>query len=364
MRSHTFLLIVACFCSPYIYSEELPLKGIQLPAGFSITTFAQQVPNARSMAWNGKDTLYVGTRSEGNVYALIDKNGDYQAEQMYIIASDLNMPNGLVYHQGDLYVAEMHRIIKFENIDSKISNPPKAKLVYNELPTEAHHGWRYLNLGPDNKLYISIGAPYNICDEDDYAKIARLNLDGSGFEVVAHGVRNSVGFTWHPVTKQLWFTDNGRDMMGDDMPPDELNRVTNTGQHFGYPYCHGKSVLDPEFGDGKSCSDYSSPVQNLGAHVASLGVHSYSGSMFPEAYNGQVFIAEHGSWNRSKKSGYRISLVKLKDNRAIAYESFATGWLQGQSAWGRPTDIKALPDGSLLISDDRAGVIYRISYKK
>ena len=357
------LFLFVSFFSLTLYSEELPLQNIKLPAGFTITTFAQQVPNARSMAWNGKDTLYVGTRHEGKVYALVDKNGDYQADQIHVIADDLTMPNGIVYYQGDLYVAEVGRIIKFEKIDSTLSKPKKAKIVYKNLPTESHHGWRYLNLGPDNKLYISIGAPCNICDEEGYARIARMNLDGSEFEVVASGVRNSVGFSWHPDTQELWFTDNGRDWMGDDSPPDELNKVTKMGQHFGYPYCHGGVILDPEFGEGKSCASYISPVQNLGAHVASLGVHIYSGPMFPSAYQGQVFIAEHGSWNRSKKSGYRISLVKIENNKAISYESFATGWLQGQSSWGRPTDIKALPDGSLLISDDQANAIYRITYQ-
>jgi len=316
------------------------------------------------MAWNGKDTLYVGTRGEGKVYALVDKDGDFKADQKFVIADNLNMPNGVVYHQGNLYVAEVHRIIKFENIDSNYSKSPKAQFIYTGLPTESHHGWRYLNLGPDNKLYISIGAPCNICDEPDYARIARLNLDGSGFEVVAHGVRNSVGFTWHPVSGQLWFTDNGRDWMGDDSPPDELNRVTKNGLHFGFPYCHGGVFLDPKFGKGKSCADFVAPVQKLGAHVASLGVTIYSGSMFPRSYYGQVFIAEHGSWNRTKKSGYRLSLVRLKNNRAVSYESFASGWLQGQSSWGRPTDIKELPDGSLLVSDDQANAIYRIAYQK
>jgi len=356
--------LIAALCSFKLYSAELPLQQIKLPPGFSITLFARQIPGARSMAWNGKDTLYVGTRGEGKVYALVDTDGDYKADQKFVIAENLNMPNGVVYHQGDLYVAEVHRIIKFGNIDSNYSKLPEAQPVYTHLPTESHHGWRYLNLGPDNKLYISIGAPCNVCDESGYAKIARLNLDGSDFEIVAHGVRNSVGFSWHPVTGHLWFTDNGRDWMGDDSPSDELNRVTKDGQHFGFPYCHGGVILDPEFGKGKSCATYVAPVQKLGAHVASLGVNIYSGSMFPKNYTGQVFIAEHGSWNRSKKSGYRISMVKLKNNRAVSYESFASGWLQGQSSWGRPTDIKELPDGSLLVSDDQANAIYRITYQK
>ena len=344
-------------------SSGLPLERIQLPPGFHISLFAANVENARSMAWNGKDTLYVGTRSEGNVYALIDSDGDYQVDKRYVIADDLSMPNGIVYHQGDLYVAEVNRILKYKNIDSHKHQSPEPLVIYDGLPDESHHGWRYLNLGPDNRLYVSIGAPCNICDEKDYAVIARLNLDGSGFEIIARGIRNSVGFTWHPETKELWFTDNGRDMLGDDLPPDELNRVTKMGQHFGYPYCHGGFLLDPEYGEGKTCSNYVAPEQKLAAHAASLGLHIYSGRQFPESYKGNIFIAEHGSWNRSKKIGYRISLVKLKNNKAVAYENFATGWLRNESAWGRPVDIKTLPDGSLLVSDDRANAIYRIYYQ-
>lgn len=344
-------------------SSGLPLERIQLPPGFHISLFAANVENARSMAWNGKDTLYVGTRREGSVYALIDSDGDYQVDKRYVIADDLSMPNGIVYHQGDLYVAEVNRILKYKNIDSHKHQSPEPLVIYDGLPDESHHGWRYLNLGPDNRLYVSIGAPCNICDEKDYAVIARLNLDGSGFEIIARGIRNSVGFSWHPETKELWFTDNGRDMLGDDLPPDELNRVTEIGQHFGYPYCHGGFLLDPEYGEGKTCSNYVAPEQKLAPHAASLGLHIYSGRQFPESYKGNIFIAEHGSWNRSKKIGYRISLVKLKNNKAVAYENFATGWLRNESAWGRPVDIKPLPDGSLLVSDDKANAIYRIYYR-
>lgn len=342
--------------------SSLPLEQIQLPPGFKIDIFAEGVVDARSMAWNGRDTLYVGTRRAGRVYALRDNDGDYRADQKFIIADGLRMPNGIVYTQGNLYVAENHRIIRFDNIDKQTGSPPPAKVIYDKLPTESHHGWRYLNLGPDGRLYISIGAPCNVCHEKDFAVIARLNTDGTGFEIIARGVRNSVGFTWHPETGQLWFTDNGRDWLGDDAPSDELNVLTAKGQHFGFPYCHGGDLPDPEFGEGHKCADYVPPVQNLGAHVASLGVLIYSGQQFPEGYRGQVFIAEHGSWNRSKKTGYRISLVRLKNGRAVAYDDFATGWLQGQQSWGRPVDIKPLPDGSILISDDAANAIYRIRY--
>jgi len=364
-----YLVFVLGFLFPlpilagFFSSDPVALDRIQLPPGFKIELFAKDVEGARSMSWNGKNTLYVGSRNEDTVYALVDVDGDYRADKKYIIADDLRMPNGIVYHQGNLFVAENHRIIKYKNIDKDLNSPPKPQIIYDDLPTESHHGWRYLNLGPDNKLYVAIGAPCNICDEKGYAVIARLNLDGTGFEIVARGVRNSVGFTWHPETKELWFTDNGRDWLGDDLPPDELNRLTQDGQHFGYPYCHGGFFLDPEYGEGKKCSDYVAPAQKLGAHVASLGVHIYSGKQFPKQYRGQVFIAEHGSWNRSKKSGYRISLVRIKNGKAVSYENFATGWLRNEKSWGRPVDIKSLSDGSLLISDDVADVIYRVSYQ-
>ena len=357
------LLSVIVFILPLNIVVALPLDRIQLPPGFKISLFAQDVDNARSMAWNGKNTLYVGTRGEDKVYALVDQDGDYRADRRYIIASGLNMPNGIVYHAGDLYVAENHRIIRFRDIDANLGRPPQAQVIYDKLPTEHHHGWRYLNLGPDNKLYISIGAPCNICNEPGYAVIARLDLDGKNYEIVARGVRNSVGLTWHPVTKELWFTDNGRDWLGDDSPPDELNRLTKLGQHFGYPHCHGADVIDPEYGDKQACQRYVAPVQGLTPHAASLGLHIYNGTQFPKQYRGHVFIAEHGSWNRSKKTGYRVSLVRIKNGQAISYEPFATGWLRGQRAWGRPVDIKALPDGSLLVSDDAADAIYRIYYQ-
>jgi glucose/arabinose dehydrogenase len=239
---------------------------------------------------------------------------------------------------------------------------PDAEVLDIDLPSKKRHGWRYIGFGPDDMLYISIGAPCNICLEPDFAQIVRMNPDGSGREMVAQGIRNSVGFTWHPETGDLWFTDNGRDMLGDDLPPDELNHVSAMAQHFGYPFCHGGEILDPKFGDGKDCADYRAPAQKLGAHVAALGVKFYTGSMFPANYREQLFIAEHGSWNRSKKTGYRITLVRLQNGKAVSYEPFATGWLQQESVSGRPVDLLVLTDGSMLVSDDRAGKIYRISY--
>jgi glucose/arabinose dehydrogenase len=239
-------------------------------------------------------------------------------------------------------------------------------VVVNEsFPRDRHHGWKFIAFGPDGLLYVPVGAPCNICEREDerYASILRMKPDGTGLEVFARGIRNTVGFDWHPETKELWFTDNGRDMLGDDLPPDELNRAPQKGMHFGYPYCHGGTISDPEFGSKRKCDEFTPPAMNLGPHVAAIGMRFYTGSMFPKEYQNQIFIAEHGSWNRSKPIGYRITLVRLENNRAVKYETFAEGWLQGERAWGRPADVLVMPDGALLVSDDEADVIYRISYK-
>lgn len=349
---------------PYAMARSLPLQQISLPAKFNITLYADNVPNARSLALSSSGTVFVGTRRAGKVYALQDRDGDGRAERRFIIASGLNMPNGVAVHNGALYVAEVNRILRFDQIESRLENPPKPVIISTDFPTDQHHGWKFIRIGPDGKLYVPIGAPCNVCMEYGYGVITRLNLDGSEHEIFAEGVRNTVGFDWHPGSKELWFTDNGRDHMGDDQPPDELNRASREGRHFGFPYCHGSDVLDPEFGLGHRCSEYTPPVQRLGAHVASLGMRFYTGKMFPKDYRHQVFIAEHGSWNRTTKVGYRISLVSLRGNKAVSYTPFATGWLQNESAWGRPVDIEIMADGSLLVSDDMAGVIYRITYQE
>jgi glucose/arabinose dehydrogenase len=274
------------------------------------------------------------------------------------------MPNGVAFREGALYVAENHRIIRFADIENDLQSVPTPEVVIDTLSTETHHGWRYIDFGPDGKLYISIGAPCNVCEREGFANISRMNPDGSGQEIVASGIRSSVGFTWHPETGDLWFTDNGRDMLGDDIPPGELNHAPRVGMHFGFPYCHGGEIPDPEFGADRSCDEFESPAQKLGPHVAPLGVLFYTGRMFPEEYSGQVLIAEHGSWNRSKKIGYRISLVRMIDGRASGYEVFAEGWLQGEEVSGRPVDLLVLPDGALLVSDDQNGTIYRITYSR
>ncbi len=348
-------------------SASLPLDKIKLPAGFSISVFAE-VDNARSLAISPNGTIFVGNRNEDKVYAIKDTDGDGKADKKWTIASGLNMPNGVAFRNGDLYVAEVNRIHKFSGIESKLDNPGKSQVIYDKYPTEAHHGWKYIAFGPDGKLYVPVGAPCNICESKDpvYASITRMNPDGTGVEVFASGIRNTVGFTWHPTTKQIWFTDNGRDMMGDDIPPCELNTAPKEGLHFGYPYCHGGTIKDDEFGNKRPCSDFVKPAQNLGAHVAPLGLKFYTGKMFPAEYRNQIILAEHGSWNRSKKSGYKLSLVKVDANsKTTSYTPFATGWLDdaSQKVWGRPVDVLLLPDGSMLVSDDQANVIYRIVYK-
>jgi glucose/arabinose dehydrogenase len=347
-------------------SKTLPLDKIKLPTGFSIAVYAE-VENARQLALSPSGVVYVSNKDKDKVYALKDTDGDFKADKKWVVASDLNQPNGVAFHNGDLYIAEISLITKLPGIESKLDNPPAPVVINKDYPTETHHGWKYIAFGPDGKLYVPVGAPCNICESKDeiFASITRINPDGSGREVFARGVRNSVGFTWHPQTKEMWFTDNGRDMLGDDTPSCELNVAPKAGLHFGYPYCHEGSVKDPQFGNKRPCSEFVQPADKLGPHVAPLGLKFYTGSMFPSSYKDQIFVAEHGSWNRSKKSGYNVSLVKLADNKVSGHEVFASGWLDdaAQKAWGRPVDVLVLPDGSMLVSDDQANVVYRISYK-
>lgn len=348
-------------------SAQLPLDRIKLPPGFKVEVFAE-VNNARSLAISPSGVVYVGNRNGDKVYAVKDTNGDNKADKRWVVASGLDSPNGVAFKDGSLYVAEISRILRFENIEEHLNDPPEPTVISDDYPTETHHGWKYIAFGPDGKLYVPVGAPCNICEkeEDIFASITRINADGTGREIFAEGVRNTVGFTWHPDTKDLWFTDNGRDMMGDDVPDCELNRAPRAGLHFGYPYCHAGTVKDPEFGGKRPCNDFVPPVQKLGPHVAPLGLKFYSGGMFPDDYQKQVFVARHGSWNRSKKIGYDIALVKLQDSASQGLEVFATGWLDDarQEAWGRPVDVLIMSDGSMLVSDDTANVLYRISYKE
>jgi glucose/arabinose dehydrogenase len=277
------------------------------------------------------------------------------------------VPNGVAFRNGALYVGEPQRILRLPDIEARLDNPPPPEPVVTDLPYKnASHSWKYIGFGPDGKLYVPVGAPCNICNEPGFGVLLRMNPDGSQREVFARGIRNTVGFTWHPQTGELWFTDNGRDMLGDEVPPCELNRAPASGLDFGYPYCHGGTIPDPEFGQVGRCQDSVPPVQALGPHVAPLGLRFYTGTMFPEKYRNQVFIAEHGSWNRSKaagRTGYRVTLVRLEGNRAVGYETFMSGFLDGDTALGRPVDIMVAPDGALLVSDDNGGAIWRVSYR-
>ena len=348
---------------------DVQLDKLQLPEGFTIDVWAAEVPNARSMALSETGMVFVGNRQENNVYALVDENGDGKAESKYILANDLRMPNGVAIKDGDLYVAEVSRILRFKDIENNLTNPT-YEVVYDGYPDEAHHGWKFIAFGPDGLLYVPVGAPCNICVSEDpiFASITRLDVSKPGAkpEIYAHGIRNSVGMTWHPETKDLWFTDNGRDMLGDDTPDCELNKATTLGQHFGYPYWHAGTIKDPEVGsEGKEAAFYTGPEAKLGAHTAPLGLRFYTGDQFPASYKNQLFIAKHGSWNRSKKSGYEVILARLDAaGKVSSQEVMVSGWLDqaSQEAWGRPVDVQQLADGSLLISDDLANCIYRLSY--
>ncbi|GMU21882.1 MAG: gluconolaconase [Phycisphaerae bacterium] len=351
------MMVPACAAEPR-------LDRIRLPEGFRIDAYSSHVPGARSMTLGEKGTLFVGTRREGKVYAVLDQDNDGRAERVITLASGLKQPNGVAFREGDLYVAETTRILRFEDIESQLERPPRPFVVSRQFPEQDSHEWKFIAFGPDDLLYVPVGAPCNACirREQIYASITRMKSSGGEPEIFADGVRNTVGFDWHPETKELWFTENGRDWLGDNRPPDELNRAPRAGMHFGYPYCFGESSPDPEYNRGRDCDRFTPPVLELPAHVAALGMRFYTGRMFPKEYRHQIFIAEHGSWNRSTPIGYRVSLARIDADKQAKYEVFAEGWLQGSEAWGRPVDVQVAPDGALLVSDDKAGAIYRISH--
>lgn len=357
------LVCITLLTGPASTFAALPLAQIQLPPGFRIEVVSDAVPNARGMALTPSGTLFVGSSSAGKVYALPAALAG--KPQVLVVASGLSTPVGVAFREGSLFASSTSRIVRLDNIEARLSNPPAPAVVTDRFPTETHHGWKFIAFGPDGYLYVPVGAPCNICapDENRYANIMKMKPDGTDLQVVARGVRNSVGFDWHPATRELWFTDNGRDYLGDDQPDDELNRVTQPGQHFGYPFCHAGTISDPEFGKRRACSEFVPPVAKLGAHVAALGMRFYTGTQFPPDYRNNVFIAEHGSWNRSERVGYRIVRVTLDaDGKAVRQDVFAQGWLQHGTPWGRPADVLVAPDGSLLVSDDLAGAVYRIRY--
>jgi len=349
-----------------VYTDELTekLDTLKLPSGFQIGLYARDVEGARSLALGEQGTLFVGSRAEGKVYALQNIDGDFRADRRFVIASGLNSPNGVALRNGALYVAEINRIIRFDAIESRLANPPNSVIVNDSFPTNPHHGWKFIRFGPDGYLYVPVGAPCNVCDSNDprYGSIMRMRPDGTGLEIFARGIRNSVGFDWHPQSNTLFFTDNGRDWMGNNAPSDELNSAPKKGMHFGFPYCHAKNLSDSKFGKGKKCADFTPPFRELDPHVAALGMRFYTGKQFPKEYRNQIFIAEHGSWNRIPPLGYRITLVRFAKGVPPSYTVFAQGWLNGVTSWGRPVDLLILPDGSLLVSDDKANAIYRIWY--
>ncbi len=371
-RISLFILPVLLLTAAHFYwsDDHLHLEKITLPEGFTIEVYADSVPNARQMALSPSGILYVGSRQSGTVHAVVDSDGDMHAEELFLIAEELELPTGLAYRDGSLYVAAVSQILRYDDIDAQIQDPPEPVVVVDDLPTERHHGWKFIAFGPDGKLYVPVGAPCNVCEEPDpFATVLRMNADGSEREVYARGIRNSVGFDWHPVTGELWITDNGSDNISadpaitDNLPSCELNHAPEPGLHFGYPYYHQGDTPDPEFGEGRSADEFTLPAILLGPHVAPLGIDFYTGGMFPAEYQNQAFIAEHGSWNRREKIGYRIKLVHFDEaGMATGQEVFAEGWLDGQEDWGRPVDVETLPDGSILISDDKANVIYRVTY--
>ena len=344
-------------------AQNVDVDKLTLPDGFSVSVYAE-IENPRQLAIGANNTVFVGSL-RGSVWALINPEEDIRAREAVRVAEGLNTPNGVAYHGGDLFVGEIDRISTIQNIDTKLNGVQSTKTVTDDLPNRRHHGFKFLAIGPDDKIYLPVGAPCNVCEEEEiFGTLLKMNLDGSDLEIIAKGIRNTVGLDFHPSSGELWFTDNGRDMLGDDLPACEINRLSAEGQHFGFPYIHQGDLPDPRFGDGHNPGDYTPPVLKLGAHVAPLGLVFYRGEEFPKRFRNTVFWAEHGSWNRSQKSGYRVMMGKLDDDheRIISNEPFVEGWLEDQNNWGRPVDILNMPDGSILISDDMANAIYRIAY--
>jgi glucose/arabinose dehydrogenase len=343
--------------------DKLPTAKLKVPQGFNIEVYASGMTNAREMALGDKGTVFVGSRLVDKVYAIVNKDGKREVK---VLASGLYRPNGVAFHNGTLYIAELSQVSKIDNVEDHLDSPPKPTVIYDKLPKDEAHGWKFIAIGPDNKLYVPVGQPgNNVLHDDAHGQIRRMDLDGKNDEVYALGVRNSVGFDWNPENKQMYFTDNGRDWLSEDLPEDELNRITKKGEDFGAPYCYQGNVPDPEFGWGHSCSEFVPPVGLMGPHSASLGMRFYTGSMFPKGYKNTIIIARHGSWNRSKKFGGDVVVVHLdKDGKVRNMEPLVTGFLEDNKYIGRPNDVLIMKDGSVLVSDDWNGAVYRISYGK
>jgi glucose/arabinose dehydrogenase len=343
-------------------ADKLPIEKLKAPKGFKIELYAAGVGNARTLRQGDKGTVFVGSRLLDKVYAIVDKGEKREVKPIY---SGLYRPNGLAFKDGVLYIAELSRISKVEKIEDNLDNPPKPVVIYDDLPKDEAHGWKFLTIGPDDKLYFQVGAPCNICmPSPAHAQIRRINLDGSGAEVVARGIRQIVGMDFSPITKQLYFTENSRDWLSEDIPEDKLNRLTQPGKdNFGYPYCHQGNIADQEFGWGHSCDEFTKPIALLGPHTAALGMRFYTGDMFPSEYRNAIFIARHGSWNRTKKIGGDIVVAKLSEDGAVkSIEPFITGFIENNNYVGRPADVEFVKDGSMLISDDFNGAVYRVTY--
>lgn len=340
---------------------QLPVKKFKLPPGFKAEVWASGILDARGMRLGDKGTVFVSSLFvAGKIYAVTSKGGKREVKT---IAEKLFLPNGIEFHKGALYVATPKDLTRYDNIEANLDNPPKPVMVYDKFPGDVPHGWKFIKIGPDGKLYFPVGAPCNICDPSDrYAQIFRMNLDGTGVESVVRGMRNTVGFDWHPKTRELWFGDNQRDWLSEDMPLDEVNRVTKKGQHFGFPYCHSGIMADPTHGWGKSCKDYVKPALTIGPHAAPLGMRFYSGKMFPAKYRNAIFLTRHGPWNRTQKYGDVVAVfIDAKGNARM--EPFLTGLVENNTYLARMADVMVMRDGSLLVSDDHNGAIYRISYK-
>ena len=369
-----FTLSLAAAAAPAAAQDDAgvpPIDKLTLPPGFSIEVYAPDVPNARQMSLSPNGTLFVSTRRAGNVYAVRDDDGDQKADRVLTLDSGLNMPNGVAFRDGALYVAEVNRVLRYDDIEANLTTPPEPVPVHDTLPAERAHGWKFISFGPDGRLYVPVGAPCNVCDREEadprFATILSMQPDGTDVRIYAHGVRNTVGFAWHPETDELWFTNNGRDWLGDTQPFDTLNHAPEPGFHFGFPFCHQGDIQDPEF-NTRACSEFRPPARTLGPHVASLGMRFYTGGMFPADYRHRIFIAEHGSWNRTPEAGhtgYRLTVATLDGDQVTDYRIFAEGWLEADNTWwGRPVDVQVMPDGALLVSDDTAGAIYRITYSE
>ena len=343
-------------------ADKLPTAKLKLPANFHIEVYQSGVNNARSLRVDDKGTVFVSSRLVGNVYAIVDKNGKREVKTL---AKGLNSPNGIAFHNGTLYIAEINKISKIDNIEAQLDNPPKPTVIYDDLPSDAPHGWKFLTVGPDNRLYFNVGAPCNICmPPPTHAQLRSIDLDGKNAEVVARGIRQVVGMDFHPVSKVLYFTENQRDWLSEDQPNDKLNRVLHPGKdNFGYPYCHGGDIEDPQFGWGHSCDEFVKPVAQLGPHTAPLGMRFYTGHLFPAQYRNAIFIARHGSWNKTHKIGGDVVVAHLNpDGTVKSVEPFITGFLVNNNYLGRPVDMEWMKDGSMLLSDDYNGAVYRITY--